>query len=212
MVIAISGKAQSGKDTIFKMIQKCIYLSNNPEGESIFNNQTLVTKEFTTNCYKQSFAEFLKQASSVILEHDRDEFEDSEYKNSAIDWLNCSGKVKGKITVREFLQHFGSAMRETFGESFWAQTILSIIPDDDLEECINVFTDLRYKVELEELKKAYPDTILIRVNRREIPLMQHSSEIDLDDYKDWDYVIENNGTLDELYSKVESICKELHII
>ena len=43
-------------------------------------------------------------------------------------------------------------------------------------------------------------------------LRQHESETALDNYNDWDYIIENNGTIEDLIKKVKEILIKEKII
>ena len=54
--------------------------------------------------------------------------------------------------------------------------------------------------------------ILIRVNRDSDSKDSHVSENELNTYKDWDYVIDNNGSLSELILKVKQIMFKEEII
>jgi dephospho-CoA kinase len=56
--------------------------------------------------------------------------------------------------------------------------------------------------------------ILIRVNRAECEgrTNEHVSETALDDFNGWDYVIENNGTIEELIGQVRTILEKEGII
>lgn len=217
MIVAISGKAQNGKDTVANMIAYCIFYSisepNQPfslEGLEYFLKY--FDKELATNFFVVKFADSLKEATASILGCSRDSLEDINFKNSPIEWLECNGQIKGEITVRQFLQHLGSAVREYFGDSFWAQHLVEEITDD-AEDGINFLVpDLRYKVELETLKEIDTQLLTVRVNRPGMIQMLHSSEIDLDDYKNWDYVIENDGTLESLLYKVRDFCKAFNLI
>lgn len=78
-----------------------------------------------------------------------------------------------------------------------------------------LITDVRFKTEVDAIKKR--DGILVRINRpnsegfdnSKIP---HQSEIELDDYKGWNYVIENDGTLEDLIDKVKKMLEHFKII
>lgn len=220
MIIAISGKAQNGKDTIANMITYCVfYHTNKPFVSKPFGLEGLehflgfFNIEASSNFFIERFADSLKEASSAILGCPKELLEDIVFKNSPIDWLECNGQIKGEITVRQLLQHLGSAVREYFGDSFWAQRLVKHIKDDAEKNTVNfLIPDLRYKIELETLKKINTRVLTIRVNRPGVPQMLHSSEIDLDDYKNWDYVIENDGTLESLLYKVRDFCKAFNLI
>lgn len=211
MIIAISGKAQSGKDTVCKMIQYCIAYHNSKamctQPYSVDGLQTYSTARLERNSkfFKFSFAEFLKQGAAGILDINREAFEDIDFKNSEIPWIKDKEKP---ITVRQFLQRFGTALRREFSEYFWADSILRF--KSTLGSII--IPDLRYKTELEAIKNKDPENIIIRVNRPGVQLMDHPSETELDDYKGWDYVIENDGTLESLLYKVRDFCKAFSLI
>lgn len=86
--------------------------------------------------------------------------------------------------------------------------------EGDITQVINnkssnwIITDLRFPNELEAIKKK--EHLLIRINRpRDENAMEHISEIMLDNCNDWDYVIENNGSIEELVEKVKEIFKDL---
>jgi hypothetical protein len=67
-------------------------------------------------------------------------------------------------------------------------------------------SDLRFLIEYNALKK--DGWICIKVNRNTgLPPSEHKSETELDILKDedWDYIIDNNGTLEELYDKLDTI-------
>lgn len=66
-----------------------------------------------------------------------------------------------------------------------------------------IISDVRFPNEAEAIKKR--DGILIKVVRDNIPTMDHESETALDNYNDWDYVIDNNGTIEDLIEKVKQI-------
>jgi len=53
---------------------------------------------------------------------------------------------------------------------------------------------------------------LIRVNKRtelDIEIDSHRFETEMDDYTDWDYTIDNNGTLEELHARVDEIMEAI---
>lgn len=70
-----------------------------------------------------------------------------------------------------------------------------------------VISDLRYRSEVEQLRSAFgKDLITVRINRFDDCASNDPSERDLDTAK-FDVVIENKGSLEELYSKIEELVK-----
>lgn len=68
-----------------------------------------------------------------------------------------------------------------------------------------VISDLRYQSEVSQLREAFgANLITVRVNRFDDCQSQDPSERDLDNAK-FDIVIENKGSLDDLYKKLEDL-------
>lgn len=192
MIIAIHGKAGSGKDTVGKMIQQ-------------------YEKSFEI----RKFADKLKDIICIILNCGREELEDRTFKESKIDWLNLS--------VRELMQFIGTELfREQIHPDIWVKLLMNdyreigkydYSKDDFVVSYPNwVITDLRFKNVYLYLKNNYKNVVFIKINRPGIKSLNHSSEFDLEgDDITWDYVIENDGTLEELSKKVNKIVLELKI-
>ena len=113
--------------------------------------------------------------------------------------------------VRKALQLIGRA-GTTYDSLVWVNRTLEDIRGLEIMYKKNDFvvSDLRFKVEAEKLKEE--GFTLIRVERDVklrslfgISNTDDISETDLDDYKLFDYVIDNNGTLDELHDKLDNI-------
>lgn len=66
-----------------------------------------------------------------------------------------------------------------------------------------IVSDVRYKNEADELLSR--GALLIRINRESSNSDTHKSEVDLDSYDKFSYIIENNGSLEDLYNKVKEI-------
>lgn len=83
-----------------------------------------------------------------------------------------------------------------------------------------IITDVRFPNEAQAIKDR--GGILIRVNRpvsaiganklKHKSITQHPSETALDDYQDWNYIIDNNGTIEDLIEKVEVILKNTKVL
>jgi len=73
-----------------------------------------------------------------------------------------------------------------------------------------IITDVRFLNEVEAIKH---NGLLIRVNRtvKEDTIPNHISELELDNYNDWNYVIENNSTIDNLITELRMILERERI-
>ncbi len=203
MIIGISGKAQAGKDTVCKMITYTIWYYTfsqrlKPFGIDHYKECITYYNTLLNNIGYQhtSFAKALKSCLSVILNKDLDKFENISFKNSRIDWLN-------NMTVRELLQKFGTAIRNEVCDDFWVKVCLK----NCTEDCI--ISDVRFESEAEGIRDI--NGIIIRINRDGAGAGNHISEIALDNYS-FDYIIDNNGTEEDLLFKVKEFCKEKDLI
>ena len=204
MVIGISGKAQSGKDTVCRMMVYTLWYYNysqrlSPFGIEHYNEQVLQYYNLINRIdwYQTSFADKLKQCLSIILKTNRSAFEDNEFKKCNIAWLGMS--------VRELLQKFGTAIRNEVCDDFWVKACLKDFEDDNNY----LITDVRFKSEAKGIKEK--GGIIIRVNRDGAGAGNHISEVDLDDYS-FDYVINNDGDMEDLLLKVKEFCIAYNLI
>jgi len=111
-------------------------------------------------------------------------------------------------TPREIMQKVGTeAMRHAFGEDIWVRTFMR---RRQLHDKRPVISDVRFKSEADAIH--YAGGAVIRVDRYlpvDAKIDKHASETDLDDWHRWDHVIDNNGTLEELYQKVHHIVEKI---
>lgn len=108
--------------------------------------------------------------------------------------------------MRRLLQALGAAVRD-WDEDFWAmlgyKRAFDAAYGDELDV---VFSDMRHKNEARIIKDMGGFTV--KVNGRFTGRMpsNHKSETDLDDYE-FDYTIENDGTLDDLRRKADEMVR-----
>ncbi len=113
---------------------------------------------------------------------------------------------------RTLLQELGTEIvREKLGKTnIYAERVADDIDVYFYYGDIVLIKDVRFPHEIETIKNKFKDTIVIRINREvETDLNQkqlnHVSELALDTYSNYDYIIDNSGTLDDLNHNVRSI-------
>jgi hypothetical protein len=109
------------------------------------------------------------------------------------------------------LQYFGSAFREVWPE-IWVENLRKAVLDfwDHYGRHPVVVSDVRFRKQ--RLLSAW-GAVMVRlerdaVNRQEAGgggIPGHVSETDLDGWKSWHHVIDNNGTLGNLYHRLDLI-------
>ena len=124
--------------------------------------------------------------------------------------MDINGIMKNKITkkstIRDIMQVLGTdLLRQGFNNNIHVAATLGSIKENEKV----IITDMRFPNELEAVKKH--NGITIRINRglvertgKMIQGPEHISETVLDD-AEFDYVIENNGTIEELIEQVKKI-------
>lgn len=192
MIIGISGKAGSGKDTAAKML------------EVLYANPDISYEDFANRRYKNfadiqivHFADALKETAQVLFRLGEWETNTQEGKKTTIDWI-------GK-TVRELLQGIGQGLRDAIDPNLWIKILFA-----NTKGWSNyIIADVRYPNELYAIIKR--NGILLRIDRKGAGAGNHSSETALDNYKEWDVHIENNGSLEDLFEAMRIFIKNYPI-
>ncbi len=105
--------------------------------------------------------------------------------------------------TRTLLQLYGTEIaRKRFDTNFWLKKLADKINNDNENDVI-IITDARFPNEIEDIQDYVNDWRFVPIRiEREIPrnalINEHSSEKALDDYKFWEYIVDNNGTLENL--------------
>jgi dephospho-CoA kinase len=113
------------------------------------------------------------------------------------------------MTVGEFQQKLGTdAVRVGLHQDAWVIALFADYrPGDNW-----IITDVRFPNEARAIRDR--DGLLIRIKRDSTDLCgrnaSHISEIALDDWTDWDYIIDNNGNLGSLKTMAKWIMEEVH--
>lgn len=200
MIVGVSGKIGSGKNEVADMISYLHFV--NPDGtfEQFQKQQWIRDRYLEHGMYDSadlklpgihSFACNLKQCVAACTGVDYHDLEKRSLKSTQISWLN--------ISFRQLLQALGEAVRCQINENFWVYSMLATYQDSDFW----IVSDVRYKNEADELLSR--GALLIRINRESDNSDTHQSEVDLDSYDKFSYIIENDGSLEDLYNKVKEI-------
>ena len=108
---------------------------------------------------------------------------------------------------RKLLQDIGTTGRN-YDENIWVNEVIRNIHwwiwlSDPHQ--LAVVTDTRYPNEIQRIKHEFSDVVTIRITRDSVEKLKHPSETALDQWTDWDYVVENNGSLEEFQKKILEI-------
>jgi len=116
--------------------------------------------------------------------------------------VHKAAEIRG-MTVREWLQKVGAAMRNEVYPDVW----IDLLMRDHIPNVSRwIIDDLRYLNEAEALVD-YP-SFLIRLNGRGFD-DNHESEHGLDEFKAWDWIHDNSGGMQELEELANQIANTL---
>lgn len=183
-LIGLTGQMGSGKDTVAQFI-----IDNTAE-----------------KCQTFSFADPLKQALSGMLQEPLDFFEDRTLKELESD-------VIPGHTRRELMQWFGTDVgRKNFGEDFWIRVADQRIRRGDLKVYNNLIqTSIRFDNEADWIRSLGGSIVhVIRKSNPHVTNSSHSSEKPVKT-NPRDYVLFNNGSLEDLENETVKIINDLRI-
>ena len=260
MIIGITGKMGSGKDTIGKIIQYLIVKTRENSiiaTEGAYSPTSLEDFEAFCKCDTDTqsnwqivkFADALKDIVCILIGCTREQLEDRDFKEKELGeewWFYTTSLFTMrmlpytehkeeldndltyyiiKLTPRILLQQLGTDLiRNQLHKNTWINALMSKYKIDSSVDSTNrehsnivypnwIITDCRFQNEVEAVKRR--GGIVIRTNRGNTTdkgeLNPHTSETALDD-AEFDYVIDNNGTIEELIIKVKEILIKENIL
>lgn len=111
------------------------------------------------------------------------------------------------IKDRGFLQYIGTEWARQKNPNIWIEKAINSVDTD----CNNYISDLRFRNEFDALKEnGWKCIKIIRSshlenNRVGSGTSTHASELELNLINGWDHIIVNDGTLEDFYTKLDSI-------
>lgn len=183
-LIVLSGKKRVGKDTV----------------ANLFNEYT--QRKYALRAFADPVKEIVSQAvgtNSYMLDR---------YKENRLVAVNG---IQSNLTIRELYRKTADFYKELLGEDIFAKLMLRRLTYEKCEFPRVIITDMRFKVEYEQMELI--DPIFIRVKRNMGNMDTHPSETDLDDMPDsyFHFIIDNTCTRKQLKEQVQTIVKKLRI-
>lgn len=235
MIIGISGKIGSGKDEVGRLILQ--YAQQKWEVKKFATKLKQIVGLLTGRTIEELEQTYVKNAHlppewsafrmGCFVTTDRSEMEGIIGSIDKTATKLGFGSPRGSEeaidywvspTYRQLMQWIGTeAMRDVIHPDVWVNALFADYDphtvDPTLEEPIQypnwLITDLRFPNEMQRIKKFGGKCI--RVERPGIQTTDHISETALDNVSQWDELICNDGTLDDLARKVSRIVKYLEL-
>lgn len=162
---------------------------------------------------KDTVAEMLKE----IYEEQQIDILNLQYSSYIKEYAkkisNWDGSEETK--PRELLQQLGTnIIRDKIDEAFFVKKIVDDIKVYSFFFDVLTISDARFKLEVDTPRENFDDVVVIHVVRPNFDnglteeQKRHRTEIDLDDYENYDYTIINDGSMEELKEKVSKIVKK----
>lgn len=201
IVYLLSGKSENGKDAIYEACK-----TNYNWTKVAFANKLKHTVADLYNFSNEQMFGSLrndmdKRYPNLIDQEFLNPLETSEPFKRNTDYLPF-------LTPRRVLQIFGQQQRSLFPDIWASYLFASEIPKLAATGVSRfVVTDLRFQNEIVVANRFQTEdfkVVKVRINRPGVKAKSGSndiSEMDLDAYSDWDYVIENTGSLQDLKAK-----------
>ena len=177
MIIGLTGYAQSGKDTVAKILVE--------------------NYGFKRVAFADKIRELLYEMDPPVPVGVGTERHTVGLQN----YVDIYGwdEAKQNSIVRSMLQNLGVGARGVFGEWFWVEQAMRGVSYENNV----VVTDVRFTNEADFIKK-YDNAKLWRIKRSGVEAVNnHVSESEMDGYK-VDMILSNGGTLDELELLVQT--------
>ena len=222
-VIAISGKKQSGKDTVAKIlsyklslhynlkvpilkyadpVKKCVSIITNCDIDSLEDNN------FKTRYYYNFYSGLIFEQNQVPKEGIYiDSIEEYNHVKTAEEFASMDHQFFFYYSFRFLLQFIGTEIgRNMLGTNIWINALFNSIDVDPVNrEELVIVSDSRFLNELRESKFS------IRLTRSVDNEDNHESETALDGHDIFDWTIDNqNMDLEELERKVTDIAHTIY--
>ena len=184
--IAISGKARSGKDTVAKMLAKLLHKTGAARIDALANPMKEMLQVMFPGCSEECLYGASELRSEIISN----------------DYIDKNGDP---LTYRQALLDLGAFARK-YNNDIWLHCLLNGSKKDAY---VHIISDIRRKNEFDFFKKH--GFVMIRVVRDDHTKIDDLSETEQDTIlnKDFDWVIDNNSTIEALYDRVMFIVEHL---
>jgi len=220
-IILLSGKMFSGKNTVSEYIQKEF------EAKGFVVKQDLYArdlKQYTSEDFDvlgnvlQKKVDKLKATIGVFL-NSRDftsagMFSSIEALLDEFTFRTENFYEEKTDITRVLLQTYGTDIaRKRFDNDFWLKKMCERFNSDKTSDVI-IVTDVRFENEIDSIGKFVNGwrIIPIRIDRdieRYELINEHISETALDNYEFWEYMVSNNGNLEDLKNSAIEIVNQI---
>ena len=233
-VILISGKLQSGKNQFAEYLQKAFEKKVITVKGNEYIEQDYRPYKISSDLFARSLKDWCKEdfaKLSAVLENLSEQikskinlYSDTREHMIAPDALDDIENTVDQLKIRDdnwyedkteitrvILQLYGTDIfRKRVDDNFWVQQMKDRVLASNSD--IILITDTRFPNEIEGMYDDSYETVAIRIQRNintQERIASHASETSLDNWTEWDYVVENNGSLEHLEESAELVANSI---
>jgi len=218
-VLLISGKIHCGKNQFSEYVVDILKQRG-------FKVSTDLFARSLKDCCKEDFRKLVDVLDNISDEIKRkiytfiDGREYMKYPSQVGDIDDTINKLKindenwyeNKTDItRNILQLYGTEIfRKRVDNDWWVNQVKNRAIDSD--DDFIVITDCRFPNEITEMFCDEYETYVIRITRNintQEQIANHDSETSLDNWNEWNYIISNNGNLNDLKNSAEVVCNDI---
>lgn len=215
LLIAISGRARMGKDTLADFLRE--EFNKELLSESMWQKGNGMVKVAYADALKERIMEDFNLSWAQVY-GDLKEVEDKRYPRPSRGGISPAAvrydshdRRAAKLppyywTPREIMQFMGTDCYRAIDDNFWVKQLFKTLSKRGIKNAI--ISDCRFVSEVEAVLNR--GGCHIRIYREGVDTIHgsaHTSETSLDDYKKIDFAIENSGTLEDLKLKANKLAK-----
>lgn len=216
MIIGLAGKAGAGKDTVALLLHNNYGFSPLAFADNLKLLCRSVFKVNKKQCYDPEFKErkfatpikFTPEAIEKICTYAEVKNGFTVSEEQRFKMYKYVGELKTFKTPRELLQFIGTEiLREIIDDEYHVKVVKSKMMEDQLY----VITDARFENERTKVNEWEGKTVYIErpSNKKDVGFKNHASENSLGQLTDYDFVISNSGSIDDLALEVDRLVNNL---
>lgn len=218
-IFLISGKINSGKNQLAE------FLDHEWKGRGYSTANDLFANDLKNNCkddfkkvsnYLNIYTERIKSSVGALFDNTGRNPKLESYLKSIeklVDELKIEDENwfedKTELT-RNILQLYGTEIfRNRVSDNWWVNKLRDRVLKSESQ--VTFITDTRFPNEVETFSQLNSDDVTIfsvRINRNintKKGIAEHPSETSLDHWTHWDFIVENDGTLEDLRGSAKTI-------
>lgn len=203
MIIGLTGFAGAGKDSVADALIEKLKFSRLSFADALYNEASKAFGVDIEWMRDRTNKETPHPVMSLLHCKDFDFIEtlckDAECENSS-EWM------RKPRSPREILQKWGTEYRREQCSSYWVDQAEALINEHENNDV--VFTDVRFKEEADLIRSM--GGVIVRVDRIGINAVNDHSSEQYAKHGFVDYLIENDGTLDELATLSAELAEKIN--